>query len=70
MFSLDLNNRGSRASEECDIPPGAGGRVLAASEERMIPPPGGGLHRVQDLIEMSADCPLELWSRLVKLSQT
>ena len=67
-FIINLNNRGSSASDECDIPPGVG--AIASAKERVIPSPCARLHRVQDLIEMSADCPLELWSWLVKLSQS
>ena len=32
-------------------------------------PPGAGLHRVKDLVEVAADCPLQLGPGLVKLSQ-
>lgn len=35
----------------------------------MSAPPGAGLHRVKDLVEVSADCPLQLGPGLVKLSQ-
>ena len=68
MFITNLNNRRASASDECDIPPWV--RAVASAKERVIPPPCAWLHRVQDLIEMSADCPLELWSWLVKLSQS
>ena len=67
-FIRNLNNRGASASDECDIPSWVG--AIASAKERVIPSPCARLHRVQDLIEMSADCPLELWSWLVKLSQS
>ena len=69
MLPSDLNNRGSSTGEECDIPPRRGS-IVASAEERMIPPSCAWLHRVQNLVEMSTDCPLELGSGLVKLSQS
>ena len=68
VIIINLNNRGSSASEECDIPPRVG--AITSAKERVIPPPCAWLHWVQDLVEMSTDCPLELWSWLVKLSQS
>ena len=61
MFSSDLNNRGSCTGEECDISPRRGS-IVASAEERMIPASCAWLQRVQNLVEMSTDCPLELGS--------
>ena len=45
-------------------------RMVCVSAKEGDVPPGAGLLSVENLIQMTADCPLQLRSRLVKLSQT
>ena len=63
-----LDNGRTMTTEESNI--SSCWRMVCVSAKEGDVPPGAGLLSIKNLIQMTADCPLQLRSRLVKLSQT